>query len=140
MQLSQIPKVTAKFDEANLIGHAGLLPVMRLARRAGLGARVASTLTVPGPAGHNAAAKVSSIVAGMVAGADSIDDLDVLREGATGKVLPGVLAPSTLGTFLRAFTFGHVRQLAAVAAGLLTALAGLVPLLSGATGHRDAVT
>src|SRR6185437_7789989 len=47
---------------------------------------------------------------------------------------------STLGTFLRAFTFGHVRQLGAVAAGLLTALAGLVPLLSGATSHRDAVT
>ena len=140
MQLSQIPKVTAKFDEANLIAHAGLVPVMQLARRAGLGARVATTLTVPGSAGADAAAKVSSIVAGMVAGADSISDLDLLREGAIGRVLPGVKAPSTLGTFLRAFTFGHVRQLGAVAAGLLTALAGLVPLLSGATSHRDAVT
>jgi Transposase DDE domain group 1 len=140
VQLSQIPNVTAKFDEANLIAHAGLVPVMRLARRAGLGARVATGLTVPGPAGSNAAGKVSSIVAGMVAGADSIDDLDVLREGATGKVLPEVYAPSTLGTFLRAFTFGHVRQLGAVAAGLLTALASLAGLLSGATGHRDAVT
>ncbi len=140
VQLSQIPNVTPKFDEANLIAHAGLVPVMRLARRSGLGARVATGLTVPGPAGSNAAGKVSSIVAGMVAGADSIDDLDVLREGATGKVLPEVYAPSTLGTFLRAFTFGHVRQLGAVAAGLLTALASLAGLLSGATGHRDAVT
>ena len=87
-------------------------------------------MTVPGPAGYDAAGKVSSIVAGMVAGADSIDDLDLLREGAIGRVLPGVKAPSTLGTFLRAFTFGHVRQLGAVAAGVLTALARLVPLRS----------
>ena len=56
------------------------------------------------------------------------------------KVLPGVKAPSTLGTFLRAFTFGHVRQLGAVAAGFLTALAALVPLLTGHDDHRDAVT
>ena len=62
--------------------------------------------------------RCASIVAGMLTGADSIDDLDVLREGAVGKVLPGVKAPSTLGTFLRAFTFGHVRQLGAVAAAL----------------------
>jgi hypothetical protein len=140
VQLSQIPNVTSKFDEGNLIAHAGLVPVMRLARRAGLAARVSTKLTLTGPAGHNAAGKVSSIVAAMVVGADSIDDLDVLREGAGHKVLPGAYAPSTLGTFLRAFTFGHVRQLGAVATGLLTALAALVPLFSGATAHRDAVT
>ena len=121
VQLSQIPKVTPKFDEANLIAHAGLVPVMQLARQVGLRARVATQLKVPGSAGCNAPGKVASIVAGMVAGADSIDDLDVLREGATGKVLPEPYAPSTLGTFLRAFTFGQVRQLGAVAAGLLTA-------------------
>ena len=85
-------------------------------------------------------AKVCSIVAGMLTGADSIADLGVLREGAVHKVLPGVKAPSTLGTFLRAFTFGHVRQLGAVAAGFLTALAALVPLLTGHDDHRDAVT
>jgi len=140
MQLSQIPKVDATFDETNLISSAGLVPVMRLARRAGLGARVTAKLTVPGGAGSDAAAKVCSIVAGMLTGADSIDDLDVLREGAVGKVLPGVKAPSTLGTFLRAFTFGHVRQLGSVAAGFLTALAALVPLLTGHDDHRDAVT
>ena len=139
MQLSQIPRIDATFDETNLVSSAGLVPVMRLARRAGLGARVTAKLTVPGGAGCDAAAKVCSIVAGMLAGADSIDDLDVLREGAVGKVLPGVKAPSTLGTFLRAFTFGHVRQLGAVAVGFLTALAQLVPLLTGHNDHRDAV-
>jgi hypothetical protein len=138
MQLSQMPSVEATFDDTNLISSAGLVPVMRLARRAGLGARVTAKLTVPGAAGCDAAAKVCSIVAGMLTGADSIDDLGVLREGAVHKVLPGVKAPSTLGTFLRAFTFGHVRQLGAVGAGFLTALAALVPLLTGHNDHRDA--
>jgi hypothetical protein len=140
MQLSQIPRVAATFDEVNLIPSAGLVPVMRLARRAGLAARVATKLTVPGGAGCDAAAKVCSIVAGMLTGADNINDLDVLREGAVHKVLPGVKAPSTVGTFLRAFTFGHVRQLGAIAAGFLVSLAGLVPLLIGHDDHRDAVT
>src|SRR5450755_4133845 len=103
------------FDEVNLVPSAGLVPVMRLARLTGLESLVDRMVTVPGGAGVDAAAKVASIVAGMVTGADSIDDMDALREGAVGKVLPGVKAPSTLGTFLRAFTFGHVRQLGAVA-------------------------
>ena len=110
MQLSQIPRVAATFDEVNLVPSAGLVPVMRLARLTGLESLVDRMVTVPGGAGVDAAAKVASIVAGMVTGADSIDDMDALREGAVGKVLPGVKAPSTLGTFLRAFTFGHVRQ------------------------------
>src|SRR5664279_3791864 len=124
----------------NLLPSAGLVPVMRLARRASLESLVTRIVTVPGGAGANAAAKVASIVAGMVAGGDSILDMDGLREGAVGKVLPGVKAPSTLGTFLRAFTFGHVRQLGAVAAGFLVALAHLVPLLTGHDDHRDSVT
>jgi hypothetical protein len=140
MQLSQSPKTVATFDETNLISSAGLVPVMRLARRAGLGALVSAKVTLPGGVGCDAGAKVCSIVAGMLTGADSIADLGVLREGAVHKVLPGVKAPSTLGTFLRAFTFGHVRQLGAVAAGFLTALAALVPLLIGHNDHRDAVT
>src|SRR5664280_364295 len=140
MQLSQSPRVAATFDEANLLPSAGLVPVMRLARRTGLESLVTRIVTVPGGAGANAAAKVASIVAGMVTGADNIADMDGLREGAVGKVLPGVKAPSTLGTFLRAFTFGHVRQLGAVAAGFLVALAHLVPLLTGHDDHRDAVT
>jgi len=56
----------------------------------------------------------------MVAGADSIDDMVLLRHGAMGTLFRGVRAPSTLGTFLRSFTFGHVRQLDAVASRLLT--------------------
>jgi hypothetical protein len=141
MQLCHIPKVAAVFDEPNLLSSAGLVPAMLLARRAGLDSLVKATLTVPGGAGADAAAKVSSIVAGMLTGADSIDDLDALREGAVGKVLPGVKAPSTLGTFLRAFTFGHVRQLGAVAAQFLVTLAGQVALLPGQVEqHRDAMT
>ena len=62
---------------------------MRLARLAGLESLVSAILTVPGGAGANAAAKVASIVAGMVTGADSILDMDGLREGAVGKMLPG---------------------------------------------------
>jgi len=75
---------------------------------------------------------VPGLVAGMVAGADSIDDMDLLRHGAMRKLFTGVRAPSTLGTFLRAFTFGHVRQLDAVASRLLIDLAGRAPLLPGA--------
>jgi len=139
MKLSQIPKVDASFDEVNLVPSGGLVPVMRLARLAGLESLVTRLVTVPGGAGVDAAAKVASIVAGMISGADSIDDLDALREGAVGKVLPGVKAPSTLGTFLRAFTFGHVRQLGAVAGAMLARLAFLVDILSGHDDHRDAV-
>ncbi len=79
---------------------------MRLAERAGLHDLPRERLSVPSP---NAGAKAAGVVAGMLAGADSIDDLDVLRHGGMGKVFTGVRAPSTVGTFLRAFTFGHVR-------------------------------
>jgi hypothetical protein len=67
----------------------------------------------------------------LVAGADSIDDMDLLRHGGMGRLLPGVRAPSTLGTFLRSLTFGHVRQLDAVASRFLVGLAGQAPLLPG---------
>src|SRR5215211_6637281 len=66
------------------------------------------------------------------AGADSIEDMDLLRHGGMGRLFAGIRAPSTLGTFLRAFTFGHVRQLDSVAAGLLVRLAGHTPLLRDA--------
>src|SRR5450755_1971926 len=140
MQLSQIPRVAATFDEVNLVPSAGLVPVMRLARLTGLESLVDRMVTVPGGAGVDAAAKVASIVAGMVTGADSIDDMDALREGAVGEVPLRKKAPSTLGTFLPAFTFGHVRQLGAVAGAMLARLAFLVNILSGHDDHRDAVT
>ena len=72
------------------------------------------------------------MVVGMVAGADSIDDLDRLRHGGMGRLLTEIRAPSTLGTFLRAFTFGHVKQLDKVAATVLVKLAGHTPLLRDA--------
>ncbi len=68
----------------------------------------------------------------MVAGADCIDDMDVLRHGGMDRLLSGVRAPSTLGTFFRGFTFGHVRQLDAVGSRLLVALAERAPVLPGA--------
>jgi hypothetical protein len=68
----------------------------------------------------------------MVTGADSISDMDLLRHGGMGRLFTDVRAPSTLGTFLRLFTFGHVRQLDAVAARFLARLATATPILAGA--------
>ena len=122
--------IDAKFDDPNLIGSAGLVPVMRLAERAGLQRLLQERLSVPSP---NAAVKAGCVVAGMVAGADSIDDLDVLRHGGMSKVVTGVRAPSTVGTFLRTFAFGHVRQLDAVSCQVLAGLASVVPRLLAGT-------
>ena len=80
----------------------------------------------------NAFLKIPALVAGMVAGADSIDDMDLLRHSGMDRLFGGVRAPSTLGTFLQTFTFGHVRQLDSVAASMLAELATRTPLLSGA--------
>jgi hypothetical protein len=136
MQVSHTPAaVSAVFDDPNLIAHAGLLPVMRLAERCGLDRLVAEHVKLPGGkngAGAAASAKVTSIVGGMAAGADSIDDLDVLRHGAMPAVFAGLRAPSTLGTFLRAFTHGHALQLHAVHRRFLANLAAHTPLLPGA--------
>ncbi|HEY4629840.1 MAG TPA: hypothetical protein VIG96_00935 [Blastococcus sp.] len=110
----------------------GLAPVLGLAERAGLHRLVAEHLTVPGSAGANKVVKIPSLVAGMVAGADSIADMDLLRHGGMGRLLGEVRAPTTLGTCLRGFTFGHVRQLDAIASRLLVALSGMTPLLAGA--------
>ncbi len=123
---------TASFDDPNLVSCAGLFPVLELAERAGLQRLVAEHVRLDRPGGVNAHLKVPGLVAGMVAGADSIDDMALLRHGAMGRLTSGVRAPSTLGTFLRAFTFGHVRQLDAVASRLLIGLAARVPLLPGA--------
>ena len=123
---------TAVFDDPNLVSCGGLAPVVALAERAGLHGLVADRVRINTPGGVNAALKVPALIAGMVAGADSIDDMDLLRHGGMDRLFTGVRAPSTLGTFLRSFTFGHVRQLDAVAAGLLANLAQVAPLLPGA--------
>lgn len=135
MQLSHSRRVVlARFDEPNLVSCAGLVPVMRLAQDAGLGDLADRWLMVPTDKGANAGLKVSSLVAGMAAGADSIDDLNLLRHGGMGQVFTGVYAPSTLGSFLRAFTIGHVRQLDAVASRFLAGLAAGTPVLAGIDG------
>ena len=128
--MQALHKVDAVFDDPNLIGSAGLVPVMRLADRAGLHELLQERLSVPSA---NAGVKAACVVAGMLAGADSIDDLDVLRHGGMSKVVTGVRAPSTVGTFLRTFTFGHVRQLDAVAARVVAGLAAVVPRLLAGT-------
>ena len=98
-----------------------------MAENAGLSALADEHLSVPTDKGANAGAKVTALVAGMVAGADSIDDMALLRHGGMGAVFDRPYAPSTLGSFLREFTFGHVRQLDAVASRLLTGLADRAP-------------
>jgi hypothetical protein len=125
------PVVAARFDEPNLVSSAGLVPLLRLAADAGLARLAGEFLSVPGDKGANAGGKVTALVAGMCAGADSIDDLGLLRHGAMGALFDRVYAPSTLGSFLRAFAFGHVRQLDAVASRLLAGLATRTPLLAG---------
>jgi hypothetical protein len=118
------------FDDPNLVSAAGLVPVLRLAETAGLHGLLAEHLSVECPA---ASAKTACVVGGMLAGADSIDDLDLLRHGGMARLFGGVRAPSTLGTFLRTFTHGHVQQLRAVGSRLLSGLTAQVPgLLVGA--------
>src|SRR3954465_1993492 len=135
MQLSHTRRVaSAIFDDPNLVSCAGLVPVVALAQQCGLPALADEHLSVPTDKGANAGAKVTSLVAGMVAGADSIDDMALLRHGAMGTLFDRPYAPSTLGSFLREFTFGHVRQLDAVAARLLARLHARTPLLAGING------
>jgi len=112
------------FDDPNLVSSAGLVPILALARSAGLTQPAGRHLSVPTDKGANPGLKVASLVAGMVAGADSIQDMALLRHGGIGKVFSGAYAPSTLGSFLRSFTFGHVRQLDAVAASCCDAPGG----------------
>ncbi len=124
--------VTATFDDPNLVSCARLAPVLELTERAGLQGLVGEHVRISKPGGGNAHLKVPALVAGMIAGADSIDDMDLLRHGAMNRLFTGVRAPSTLGTFLRTFTFGHVRQLDAVASRLLINVCRSAPLLPSA--------
>src|SRR5215218_6644208 len=101
------------FDDERAVANAGVMLPALLARRLGLEALVEECVDLgERPGAANPGRKVMSMCSAMVLGADCIDDCDVLRSGQTGAVLGHrVAAPSTLGTFLRAFTFGHVRQL-----------------------------
>jgi len=124
------------FDDGNLVSSAGLVPVMTLAEQTGLVRLLADKVRVTAPriksGAANPAPKLATLVAGMVAGADCIDDIDVLRGGGMKTLFNGVYAPSTVGTLLREFTFGHARQLESVLREHLVALCGRVDLLPGA--------
>src|ERR1700733_14399484 len=104
---------------------------MALAQRAGLDVLVAEHVRIDRGCGVNAHLKAGCLVAGMIAGADSIDDMDVLRHGAMPALFGGIRAPSTLGSFLRSFTWGNVLQLEKVSRLLLADLARRAPLLPG---------
>jgi hypothetical protein len=125
-------KTDAAFDDANLVSDAGLVPIMRLAQRCELTGLVAEHVHVDHPCGANAPFKIGSMVAGMATGADSINDLDVIRHGGMDRLFGGIRAPSTLGSFLRAMRWGNVRQVEAVHRAMLARLARHTPLLPGA--------
>lgn len=116
------------FDDPNLVSAAGLPAVLNLADRAGFTGLVDEFLSVPSP---SATVKTRTLLAGMLAGADDIDGMDVLRAGSTAEVLGQVRAPSTLGTFLRSFTHGHALQLGRINRLLLAGLVRLLPSLLG---------
>ena len=121
--LHGLAKIHASFDDPNLVSRAGLVPVMALAQRAGLTALAGEHVAIADRCGVNPHLKVPCLVAGMIAGADSIDDMDLLRHGAMPALFGGVRAPSTLGSFLRSFTWGNVLQLGKVNRLLLAELA-----------------
>src|ERR687897_1739237 len=127
---------SARFDEDNLVSDAGLVPLLGLAEQTGLAEIITRKVSITTPriksGAANPAPKLLSVVAGMCAGADSIDDLDMLRAGGMPIVFDGVYAPSTVGPLLREFTFGHARQLESVLREHLVALCGRVDLLPGA--------
>src|SRR5215203_5705167 len=103
---------SARFDEDNLVSDAGLVPLLGLAEIIAEKVSIMTSRIKSGAA--NPVPKLLTVIAGMCAGADSIDDLDVLRAGGVPILFDGVYAPSTLGTLLREFSFGHARQLESV--------------------------
>lgn len=125
---------SALFDDDNLVSHAGLVPVMELARSTGVSALLAERVdlgtTRVASAGANLEAKLLTVIAGLCCGADSIDDLGIVRAGGHTRLFDRVYAPATIGQTLREFTPGHARQLNAVMTRSLPAMcsrAGLLP-------------
>ncbi|GFG91050.1 hypothetical protein MBOU_30920 [Mycobacterium bourgelatii] len=127
---------SAVFDEDNLVSCAGLVPVMVLAEQAGLSELLANKIHITAPriksGSANPAPKLATLIASMCAGADYIDDVDLVRAGGMKTLFHRVYAPSTVGTLLREFTFGHARQLDSVLAEHLAGLCKRTDLLPGA--------
>jgi hypothetical protein len=105
LEVLEPARARACFDDPNLVSRAGLVPVMSLAGRAGLACLVREHVKITAKAGVFPEVKIGCLVAGMAAGADSIDDMDLLRHGAMPDLFGGVRAPSTLGSFLRSFSW-----------------------------------
>lgn len=115
-----LDRIQVRADDENGVSDAGLLVPATLGDRLGLGALLREHLTVPGSAGANPDRKCLTVVHSLLAGGDCIEDVNALRAGSTGAVLGHrVAASSTVGTFLRAFGFGHARQLDVVTRRLL---------------------
>ena len=106
-------RIQVAFDDHRLVANAGLILPVTLAHRLGLGELVDDHVDLgDAPGRANTGDKVLTLVASALAGGDCIDDADALRTGRTANVISSVVkAPSTLGTFLRSFRWGHVRQL-----------------------------
>lgn len=123
------------FDDAHLVSCAGLVPVMTLAAQTALHDLLAEKVHIAEPriksGSANPAPKLATLIAAMCAGADCIEDVDIVRSGGMKTLFGGVYAPSTVGTLLREFTFGHARQLESVLREHLVALCGRVELLAG---------
>ena len=121
LPLEHPDRIRVAFDDHRLVANAGLLLPAGLALRLGLGELVNKYVDLgDAPGRANTGDKLMTLVASALAGGDCIDDADVLRSGSTGRVLGCVVkAPSTLGTFLRSFRWGHVRQLDRVSRELL---------------------
>jgi hypothetical protein len=126
---------SAVFDDDHLVSCAGLVPVMTLANQTGLSELLTDKVHIAEPkiksGSANPAPKLATLIAAMCAGADCIDDVDIVRSGGMKTLFDGVYAPSTIGTLLREFTFGHARQLESVLREHLAALSRRVPLLPG---------
>jgi hypothetical protein len=116
-----LDRVGVVFDDEHLVAHAGLIAPATLAQHLGLGELFDTHVDLGSAAGRaNVGHKAMTVVHSVLAGGDSIDDCDVLRAASTASVLAhSVLAPSTIGTFLRSFTWGHARQLDKVAGEVL---------------------
>ena len=130
---------SAVFDEQNLVSASGLVPVLELAEQSGLSRLIGEHVVLPSTrvksGAVNPAGKLTSIVAAMACGADSIDDAGVLRAGGTPRVFNEVYAPSTLGIFLRSSLSGTVSK-SPRSPGTRVALAARAPLLAGRKSGR----
>ena len=112
-----LDRLQATFDHEGLVANAGLIVPATLMARLGLEALIDRWVRT---GSARPGRKILTLVAAMIAGATHIDHVNMLRAGSTQRVLPfKVMAPSTIGTFLRSFTFGHVRQLDAVLSRIL---------------------